>query len=74
MRDSAIDGKGKAVYRAVHQWRDSIARKDDESVRYFPVHFILIDFGVLMRDSNTIDTSSPIITSSNWQRNHQRIW
>jgi exosome complex exonuclease RRP6 len=30
------EGREREVYRAVHKWRDCVAREDDESVRFVP--------------------------------------
>ena len=37
------DSAGKRIYRAVHAWRDRVAREEDESTRY--ADFLLFFFG-----------------------------
>ena len=38
------DSAGKRIYRAVHAWRDRVAREEDESTRY--ADFLLFFFWV----------------------------
>ena len=66
--DVGIGGLQRLVYKAVHKWRDAVAREDDESVRYARMHRKSISY------TYSADMSSLIISCSNWLNNHPRIW
>lgn len=60
------------IYKAVHAWRDRVARLEDESTRYEVLQLL-----VIVRtdgDSYIIDMSSPTTTSFHWQSSPLPTW
>ena len=64
-----VPGVQREVFRAVHIWRDRVAREEDESTGYaYPVLVFVIGL--------TCETGifCPTALSLCWWSNHQRIW
>ena len=64
-----VPGVQREVFRAVHMWRDRVAREEDESTGYvFPLLVIVLEL------TCETDMSCQTALSSSWWSNHQRIW
>jgi exosome complex exonuclease RRP6 len=64
-----VPGVQREVFRAVHMWRDRVAREEDESTGFAVTPSVIV-LGLTCETDMCCQTA----LSSSWWSNHQRIW